>query len=391
MKICIFADSKFVTDGKGNFYSLSNMRKAMLYPIADKCRKLYLVCRVSYGDLSHIAAAELINHPKIEFVLIPNFRGIFGSILCRNKIMPLIHYAAERSDVCVLRFGSNISCLALPVVKEMRKPSIGHVVGEFDMEIRKNPKHIPIPGIRKLIANWTLKKNQAAFRACDILCGVTKTIARKYSQPNREVFQLLDSCLAEEHYSSPKQNDSKSIRAIFAGRLVEFKNIQSFLRAMAKVRQEGIKVNAIIAGDGNFKSQLIKLTQQLGISNNVEFTGRIESRRRLWQKYRSADIGFLLSFSEGLPLGAIEPMSVGLPLIAARLDYMKPVITDGVEGFLVDSDNINEISEKLKVLATQPALRYKMGLAAYEKSKLFSAESQATKLLQMTDRLFKKV
>lgn len=204
MRISMFTDAKFITDGKSNFYTFSNMRKTMLYPIAERCDKLFIVCRLSQRSLEHIPTEDLINHPKIEFVPAPNFRGIFGSILCRNKIMPLIHYAAERSDFCVLRFGSNISCLALPVIKKMYKPSIGHVVGEFDMEVRKNPKHIPLLGARKLIANWMLKKNQAAFRACDILCGVTKTIARKYSQPNREVFQLLDSCLAEE-YNEKKQ------------------------------------------------------------------------------------------------------------------------------------------------------------------------------------------
>lgn len=128
----------------------------------------------------------------------------------------------------------------------------------------------------------------------------------------------------------------------------------------------------------------------MNIEKNVEFTGQVESRRELWRKYRSADIGFLLSFSEGLPLGAIESMSVGLPLLAAQLDYMKPIVTDGVEGFLVDPGNVDEISEKLKVLATRPGLRNKMALAAYEKSKLFSAENQAIKLFQMADKLCKK-
>lgn len=383
MNVSIFADSKFVTDGRGNFYSSSNMRKAMLYPIADGCDKLLMVCRLKQGNLEDIPAEDLISHPKIEFVGVPYFQGITGGFLAKKTIMPKIIYAVEKADVCVLRFSSNISCMALPVAKNAGRPCLGHVLNELTVGVRRNPKHVPIPGVRQLVAAWIWIVNRKAFRACDVLCGVTKNVAKNYAQPNREVFQLLDSCLAKEYYSLPKRSDSKNVKAIFAGRLVEFKNIQSFLRAMAKVRQEGVEVNATIVGDGNFKNQLIDLTRQLGISNNVEFTGRIESREKLWQKYRSADIGFLLSFSEGLPLGAIEPMSVGLPLIAVRLDYMKPVITDGVEGFLVDPENISEISEKLKILAAQPELRYKMGLAAYERSKEFSAKKQAVKLLRL--------
>jgi len=261
MKLSMFADSKFVTDGKGNFYSSSNMRRAMLYPIADKFEKLYLVCRVLAGDIGHVPAEDMVNHPKIEFVSVPYFKGIFGSFLRRSEILPKIHYAIERADVCVLRFGSNISSLALPVTKKRHKPSIGHVVGDLGMEIRKNPKHIPIPGLRQLVADWMVRRNSKAFQACDVLCGVTDTIASQYAQPGREVFQLLDSCLAEEYYSPPKQNDNKTIRAIFAGRLVGFKNVQNFLYAMTKVRQDGVEVNAIIVGEGDFKSQLIKLTQ----------------------------------------------------------------------------------------------------------------------------------
>lgn len=387
MKISIFADSKFITDDKGNFYSSSNMRKAMLYPIADGCDKLLMVCRLRQGNLEDIPAKDLINHPKIEFVGVPYFQGIIGSFLAKKTIMPKIIYAVKKADVCVLRFSSNISCMALPVAKNAGRPCIGHVLNEFTVGVRRNPKHVPIPGVRQLIATWIWIVNRKAFRACDVLCGVTKVVAESYAQPNREIHQVVDSCLSDEYYSMPYQSHSGKIRAVFAGRLVKFKNIQSFLRAMAKTRYEGMEVSATIVGDGNFKNQLINIAQQLGISNNVEFTGRIESREKLWQKYRSADIGFLLSFSEGLPLGTIEPMSVGLPLIAARLDYMKPVITDGVEGFLVDPENIDEISEKLKILATKPELRYKMGLAAYERSKKFSAKKQAVKLLQLAREL----
>ncbi len=391
MKLSIFADSKFFTDGIGNFYSSSNMRKAMLYPIANKCEKLYMVCRVDRGDLSYIAQEDLISHPKIEFLGVPHFRGVIGSVIAKKMILPKIRCAAERSDVCVLRFASNISCFAQPIARELQKPTIGHVVGEFDMEIRKNPKYIPIPVLRDIVANWTLKRTVMAFTACDILCGVTQNIAHKYSGSDREVFQILDSCLAEECYLPPQKTDRKTIKAIFAGRLVEFKNVQNFLRAIAKVRQERIDVDAVIVGEGNFKRELVKLAQKLDISPHVEFTGRIESRNKLWQKYSQADIGFLLSLSEGLPLGAIEPMSAGLPLIGAKLEYMEPVITDGIEGFLVDPNNIEEIAFKLKFLANNPLTRYEMALKAYEKARLFSAENQAIKLLELAEKVRKKV
>jgi len=389
MIVSIFADSKFITDGKGNFHTSSNMRKAMLYPIAKRFDKLIIVCRLRQTDLGHIAHEDLINHPKIEFVGLPYFRGIIGSTLSKRKLLRHITPAVEKADVCVLRFPSNIACLASPFVQSMRRPSIGHVLGEIDMEIRENPSLIPVPLLRHLIASWILHVNQRAFQACDILCGVTANAAQSYAQPGRPLHQLVDSCLSPESYSPPPQRKGKKVRAIFAGRLIEFKNVQSFLRAAAQLKKESIDIHTILIGEGVFKPQLVELTRNLGLDQHVEFIGRVESRQLLWQKYRSADIGFMLSLSEGLPLGAIEPMSVGLPLIASDLDFMKPIITDGIEGFLVNPKNINEIADRLKILTTDVQTRYKMGMAAFERSQMFSAESQADKLLALAAELTK--
>ncbi len=393
MKISIFADSKFITDGKGKFYSSSNMRKSMLYPIADQCEMLYIICRLNKDDLNQIPQEDQISHPHITFLGVPYFKGIFGSFIHRKQILEKSTYAIQQSDVCVFRFASNISCIASRIARKLKKTSIGHVIGEFDIEVRHNSKHIPIPGVRHIITSWILKRNIAAFRKCDYLCGVTQSMARKYAQPFKEVVQLVDSCLDADCFQFPKPEsvNSDSLKAIFAGRLVSFKNIQNFLCAMSKVRQEGIKINATIVGDGNFKDELVRLAQQYGISRYVEFTGRIESRRQLWQKYRQADIGFLFSVSEGLPLSAIESMSVGLPLIGARLEYMESIITDGLEGYLVDPDNIDDIAVKLRILANDPIARYKMALNAFKKSKLFSAENQATKLLGLSKKICKGI
>ena len=188
MKISIFADSKFITDGKGNYYSSSNMRKGMLYPIADQCERVYIVCRLKQGDLSRIPFEDMINHPHITFVGISFFKGILGALIYKKLIIKKAIYAIENSDVCVFRFGSSISCIAVPIAKKLKKPAIGHVVGEFDMEVRNNPKHIKVPGIRHLVASWILKQNIKAFQQCDCLCGVTLSIASKYAPPTQEVF-----------------------------------------------------------------------------------------------------------------------------------------------------------------------------------------------------------
>lgn len=387
MKIAMFADSKFITDGAGNYYSSANLRRAMLHSLADRCDRLTVVCRLVKNSLHDVSPADVIHHPTIEFSGLPLFRGIVGSYLMRRKILTTATRAIENADVCIMRYGSNIACTAQPLAKRLGKPCIGQVLGEFDREVRANPQHVPVPGLRGLVARWQLIRNRASFQGCDVYCGVTESLAAQYAPRGREVHPVVDTCLSPECYSPPKRRSGRPLRAIWSGRVLEFKNPHGFLQAAARLREEGIEIQPVVVGEGPFRPRLEAIARELGLNRITEFTGRIESRSELWECYRSADLGFVLSLSEGLPLAAIEMMSVGLPLLAADLDYMKPVITDGVEGFLVDPTDPADITEKLRILATDPERRYEMGLAGYERAQGWSAASQAQKLIDLASSL----
>ena len=390
MKIAMFADSKFITDGGGTYYSPSNLRRAMLDPIADRCDRLILVCRLKQGDLNHVPATDLIRHPKIEFLGVPYFRGVVGSYVARRTIVAQARRAIGAADVCVMRFGSNISCIAQPLARRMGKACVGHVGGAFDIEIRTNPKHVPVPGLRRLVALAETARNRRAFRACDLYCGVSKAVAAQYAPPGAAVHQVIDSSLSPECYSPPKRSSSQPLRAIWSGRVLEFKNVHAFLQAAGRLRREGIEIQPIVVGDGPFHHRLKAIARELGLDALAEFPGRIESRDELWQYYRSADLGFILSLSEGLGLTAIEMMSAGLPLLGANLDYLRTVVTDGVEGLLVDPTDLDDITEKLRLLATDPKRRYQMGLAAYERAQGWSAANEAQKLVDLASNLLEK-
>ena len=145
-----------------------------------------------------------------------------------------------------------------------------------------------------------------------------------------------------------------------------------------------------VRGDGTYRKALAQLAKVLAISNQVEFTGRIESRKELASRYQSSDIGFMLSLSEGLGLSALETMAAGSPLVGANLGYLDTLISEGVEGFLVDPENVEQVAEKVEFLAMNPHKRYEMGMMAYNKAKQFSSESQAQKLYDLASQLVKK-
>jgi glycosyltransferase involved in cell wall biosynthesis len=72
----------------------------------------------------------------------------------------------------------------------------------------------------------------------------------------------------------------------------------------------------------------------------------------------------LLSLEEGLALVLAQAMAMGLPIIATPNTGASDLITDGVEGFLVPVRDPDAALAKLALLATDPALRRKMGRRA---------------------------
>lgn len=80
--------------------------------------------------------------------------------------------------------------------------------------------------------------------------------------------------------------------------------------------------------------------------------------------YRAADVLFLPSRSEGLPMTLIEAFAHGLPAVASRVGGIPEVVQEGVNGFLCDADQPAQMCERLERVLSDDALRREMGVQA---------------------------
>ena len=99
-----------------------------------------------------------------------------------------------------------------------------------------------------------------------------------------------------------------------------------------------------------------------GTNRRVVF---LESILDVEQVYRCADVFVLPSVREGLPNALLEAMASGLGCVASRLEGVTDsIIQDGVNGRLVEPTNVEELSNVLQVLLTQPDVSTDMGRRA---------------------------
>jgi glycosyltransferase involved in cell wall biosynthesis len=156
-----------------------------------------------------------------------------------------------------------------------------------------------------------------------------------------------------------RQAERLSIGAV--GRLVEEKDYDNLLRALALLRDRGLAFDARIVGEGPLYGRLHTLSQSLGLDGRVTFCGR---RSDVPQLLREFDVYVLSSRHEGMPLAVLEAMATGLPIVSTAAGAVTEVITDGRNGLVVPTGDSAALADALARVAAEPALAASLAEAA---------------------------
>jgi glycosyltransferase involved in cell wall biosynthesis len=147
------------------------------------------------------------------------------------------------------------------------------------------------------------------------------------------------------------------------GRLVEKKGFSYLVDAAARVPG----VHIALAGEGDLRTELAARTATAGAP--VRLVGSLD-RESVAAALAAADIVVVPSVVDragnvdGLPNVLLEAMSAGRAVIASRVAGIPDVVTDGVDGILVDPKDVAGLAAALQRLAADPAERRRLGAAA---------------------------
>ncbi len=150
-------------------------------------------------------------------------------------------------------------------------------------------------------------------------------------------------------------------RILSVGRVVHQKGLDLGLRALAQLKD--LDWEWYIVGDGPQTTSLKSLARELGISERVMFPGW-QSHQDLLKWYHQANLFLFPSRHEGMPNAVLEAMASGLPVIATRIAGNEELVVEGETGFLVQTENVDELREALRKALTHSSLREKMGAAS---------------------------
>jgi sugar transferase (PEP-CTERM/EpsH1 system associated) len=155
-------------------------------------------------------------------------------------------------------------------------------------------------------------------------------------------------------------SSSKVILMGIVARLVLVKDHKTLFEACRIVAKSHNSFRLVVVGDGPEMDNLVQLSQQLGLSGNIIFTG---ARRDIADLLNGLDIFVLSSSSEGISITLLEAMACELPIVATQVGGNPEVVVDAETGFLVPPENPKAFAEKLLLLMQNPDLRRSMGTA----------------------------
>ena len=159
------------------------------------------------------------------------------------------------------------------------------------------------------------------------------------------VYHGLNDDLARLADRAPRNGSRNgSLQLLGVGRLVEKKGFDVFVEACAELRRRDIPFAATIAGpDGPHGPAIRELIADQGLEESFRLAGAL-SQRELFDEYTRADALCLPcrvvgSDRDGMPNVLVEAMACGTPVVTTGISGIPELVSDGVNGLLVDPDD----------------------------------------------------
>lgn len=252
--------------------------------------------------------------------------------------------AARRARLDLMHFPVNV--VSIP-------PSVPQVLTVHDLAFHHFPEQYPAAKQRYLRAMTRLSVRRA-----------TRVIA--VSETTRQDILTLYGCSPERVVAIPngvgaemqplpqaqvetfrREHDLPSDFVLFLGTLQPRKNLETLLRAYAKI-VDRLEWPLVVAGAAGWQyDRIFQLVRQLGLTNRVRFAGFVRGEELpLW--YNAATLFVYPSLYEGFGLPALEAMACGTPVIVSNSSSLPEVVGDA--GLLVDPRDVSALAASIVTL-----------------------------------------
>lgn len=196
------------------------------------------------------------------------------------------------------------------------------------------------------------------YRYLDAVVVLSDTMSLKFNQINKNV-RVIPNSLS---FDSNKVSDLNQKKIILVGRLSKEKGYDRLILIADKLSRLATDWKFEIFGEGEMRSEIQRQISSYNLEHYLYLKG---NTKNIENEYCNASILLMTSYFEAFPMVLLEAKSFGVPTVSFDCPSgPREIINDGIDGYLVDNNDINKMVEKLQKLMEDNTLRKKMGVSA---------------------------
>jgi glycogen(starch) synthase len=303
--------------------------------LADKF-DITVVCANYRGARPWVEDGVRYTHVGLPFGYVPSLVTYFLAIpwaLWRHS-----------SDLVVEDFAAPVSSVAVPWMT--RRPVVGSVQWLF---ARHKSKQYRIP-FRFV--------EQIGLRAHRELIAVSSDLGDELRVRNpRAAVAVISNGLGDEAFVT-RHHDRKG--TLYLGRLeIAQKGLDMLIDAFSRLPGD-VRGELLLAGDGPDEAAVRAMADERGVGDRVRFLGRVPPGER-FDLLAQVDLVVMPSRYETFGMVAAESLAVKTPVLAFDINCLRNLVTDGMDGVLVESFNVAAFAEQWSLLLADNDRRRRLG------------------------------
>lgn len=257
------------------------------------------------------------------------------------------------------------------------KPDIVHIHSAFEASFyRKLPfiefasmlhkpivNHIHGADFDEFYRNASQKKKDKikhTYNKCAILIALSDEWKANLEEiVNEKIIVVVENySVLNDDAISERQEKPNNFNVLFLGFIGQRKGCYDIPAIAGKVLKDVPDVEFVLAGSGEIDE--VKALSTNNVKKHLVFPGwvRGEEKDRL---LRQADVFFLPSYNEGMPMSILDAMGYGLPIVSTTAGGIMKIVHNGINGYAIEPGNVDEFAKAIVDILKHDDLRRKMG------------------------------
>ena len=390
MNLYFFTESRF-DRVNGEIWTSQGFSMALWQRYLGKFDHVYVAARLQ--NVSEHSSDNLfkLEDKRVSVIGLPYYIGLVPYLKAKGSIKKIINSFIHPGDAYICRVPGNIGTIAAECLKKKGIPYGLEVVGDPWESLSPQAFESLFARIFQVVAKRQLQKithnaSAALYVTNHILQGKYPVKEGVFTTGASNVI-LRDDCYSAEPHKVVDREKNVQVRMLAVGTLAQlYKAPDVILKALAIVKSKGYNPFLTWFGDGRYRQPMIKMAEELGLKDNVNFVGAVK-QDVIRKEFEQTDLFVHASRAEGLPRAVIEAMAYGLPCIGSSVAGIPELLSPEA---IVKPNDVDRLAEKMLRFVENKQFAQSEANKNWDESKKYHNDILTERRLSFYDELVKQ-